>query len=103
MARSASSHKQKSMREDVLFRPAAEIELDPCPQEPETGLRQRSTIFAGQHLVEPLLQRVQMQDVGGGIGELGVGQIRGAPVGTLLLFGKIDPQKFANQILKSVL
>src|ERR1700730_3679745 len=103
MARSSSSHKQKSVREYVRIRPAAKVELDPRRQEAETGLRQGSPIFPGQHLIEPFLQRMQVQNVGGGIGELGVSELRGTPIGTLLLLGKIDPQKFAHQILEAVL
>src|ERR1700687_2549339 len=103
MPRSSSRHKQKSVREYVGIRPAAKVELNSCRQEAETGLRQRRPISPRQHLIEPLLQRMQMQNVGGGIGELRVRELRGTPVGTLLLFGKIDPQKFAHQILEAVL
>ena len=46
--------------------------------------------FARQHHVELVLERVQMQHVGGRIGDLGVGELGRAPIGQLLLLGEID-------------
>ena len=78
------------MGEYVLAGKAGEIEPHPIGQEPEAGRGQRSTPFAGQHGVEPLLERMQIDHVGRGIGNLRVSQVRGAPIGRLLLLGKLD-------------
>jgi len=62
------------MGQNVLVSPSAEIESGPRRQEFETRLRHPGAIFPRQHGVEPAAQGVQMQHVGGGIGELRIAQ-----------------------------
>ena len=58
------------MRENILGLPALQIELCPGRQEFEARLRQIGAALARQHGVEALAKGVQMQDVGGRIGQL---------------------------------
>src|SRR3954469_5583482 len=73
------------MGEDVLLAPAQKVEPRTVRQEPEAGLRQRLAALARQHGVEFCLERMQMQHVGGGVGDLRLAEFLCAPVGTLLL------------------
>ena len=59
--------------------PAAEVEPGPGRQEVEAGLRQLGAAFARQHDVEPFAQAVQMQHVGGGVGQLRLAQASATP------------------------
>src|SRR5947207_1432483 len=74
-----------------------------------SGIATRSTRtlrlapLAGEHAIEPGLERVQMQHVGGGIGDLGLGQVGRPPVGELLLLGEVDPEQLAHEVLEPVL
>ena len=86
-----------SVREDIDVRPAREIEAGARRQEAEGGLGQLGAALALQHGVELGLQGVQMQHVGGGIGQLLVGQPVGAPVGGLLLLGQVDAQQLRQR------
>ena len=54
-----------SVGEDVVVRPAFVIEACPMLNEGEAGLREISTPFPHQHLVQPLAQPVQPQHVVG--------------------------------------
>ena len=58
--------------------------------------------FAGEPHLELCLERVQVDDVGGGVGELGLAQRIGGPVRALLLLGKLDAEKLAHQVLEAV-
>ena len=58
--------------------------------------------LALQHGVQPFLQPVQIQHVGGGVIELGVGVVGRPPVGALLLLGQVDPDQLAAQVLQAV-
>ena len=78
------------MREDVHSPEAGEIEPHPLGQIGEGGAGEAVAAFALEHGVELLAQRVQIENVGGGVGELGVAQRLGAPVGGLLLLGDLD-------------
>ena len=44
---------------------------------------------------------VQVQDIRGGVGELLLGQRLGAPVGGLLLLGKVDAQQLPAEVLEA--
>lgn len=68
------------MGENVLFRPAREVEGCTGWQEAETGLRHLHPAFAHKHGVELRLERVQIQNVRSRIGELGVAQRIGTPI-----------------------
>ena len=54
-------------------------------QKAEAGRGQVRPALPGQHDVQLVLQRVQVEHIGGRVGELGVAQRLGAPVGGLLL------------------
>src|SRR5207302_10194830 len=69
-----STPRDRSVREDVLLRPALKVKQGACRQEVEAGPRQLGASFARQHRVEPRPQRVQVQDVRGGITQLLLGQ-----------------------------
>src|SRR5712692_2832880 len=91
------------MGEDVLGRPAGQVQPHPVGEEAEAGRRQFPAPLARQHGVEPLLQGVQMQHVGSRIGYLGIAERLGAPIGELLLLRQVDPEHVAHQILEAVL
>ena len=57
----------------------------------------------GQHGIELFPQGMEVKHVGGGIGDLGVGELLGAPIGKLLLLGNVDAEEVADQILEPVL
>src|SRR5579862_7531326 len=78
------------MREDVLLRPAFEIKQSACRQEIKAAARQFGAVLARQHHVESRAQRVQVQDVGGGIAQLLVSQRGRAPIRALLLLFQFD-------------
>ena len=73
-----------------------------CRQEPEARTRPAPAALARQHLVEPCAQRMEMQDVGGGIFELRRGQLGRAPVRGLLLLRESTSEQVAHQILEPV-
>ena len=80
------------MGEDILGRPAGKIEPRPVGQEAEAGRRELPAAFPHQHRVELLLEGMQMQHVGGGIGDLRLGERLRAPIRELLLLGNIDAE-----------
>ena len=53
--------------------------------------------------IELVPKRMQMQHVGGGIGDLRLRQRAGTPVRELLLLGQFDPQKVAGDVFQAVL
>src|SRR4051812_41657560 len=73
------------MGKDVRFRPAEQVELCPARQKVEALMGDAEPVLALEVAVELLLERVQMQHVGGRIIELSLGEGIGAPVGGLLL------------------
>src|ERR1700674_590152 len=91
------------MRENVLRRPAGEIEPRPVGQETEAGRGELGPALACEQNVELVFERMKMQHVGGRIGDLRFGELLGAPVGELLLFGEIDAQHLADEIFEAVL
>src|ERR1700724_88066 len=101
--RRASPGCGSGMRENVLRGPAGEIEARPVGQEAEARGGEFGAALAREHRVARVFQRVKMQHVGGRIGDLGLGQLLGAPVGELLLLGKIDAQHLADEVLQAVL
>lgn len=82
------------MSEDIQLGPARKVKLGAGRQEIETGLGQRLAIFPFKPLIECISQSMQVEDVGGGVIELLLGQFLAAPIGALLLLGQIDPQQF---------
>ena len=77
-----------------------QIELGADRQEGEAGKRELEPPFAREHRVESLPERVEVENVGGGIAELLLRQRGGAPIGGLLLLRKIDAEEFAADILE---
>src|SRR3546814_1989670 len=75
------------MGKDVDFLPAGNVERGARGQELEAGPCQALAALARQHDIQLGAQVVQMQDVGGSIGELFRSQLGGAPVRRLLLLG----------------
>src|ERR1043165_1574284 len=68
------------MGEDILGCETGQIEADPIRQEAKAGLRHLFTALAGEHGIEPCLERMQMHDIGGRVGDLRFAQFRRAPV-----------------------
>ena len=90
------------MSEDVGVLPARQIKPGAHGQEVETGLGQVGAPLARQHDVQPLAHHMQVQHVGGGIGQLfGAEHIR-APVGRLLGLGQVHARQFAHHVLQAV-
>ena len=81
------------MGENVDFRPAGEIKRRSNGEEVETGPGEVRAALAGEHGVKLFPDRMEMENVGGGVLDLGVGQFFGAPVGGLLLLRYLDPDK----------
>src|SRR5436190_19419821 len=90
------------MREDILLAPAGEVEPGAGGQEAEAGGGEFGTALAGEPRSEALLERVQMEDVGGGVGELRLAQRVGGPVGTLLHLRELDIEEVLDQVLEPV-
>ena len=68
------------MGENILGGKAREIEPNPVRQETKTRRGQLLAALPHQHGVQPLFERVQIEDVGGSVGNLRVGEFRRAPV-----------------------
>ena len=68
-----------SMRENVRLLVAQQVEPGPGRQEGEAGLGQLQAPLADQQRLQLRPQGVQMQHVGGGVGELLGGQLRPRP------------------------
>jgi len=62
------------MREYVRVGPSQQVEAGPRRKKAEASFGDLVAIFPLQHRIETLAQRVQMQDVGGGIGDLSLRQ-----------------------------
>ena len=71
-------------------------------QEGEARLGELRAPLAGEHLVEPLLERVQVEHVVRGVVELVRGELVRAPVGGLLLLGYLDAEQVAAKVLEAV-
>src|SRR5215217_3274097 len=97
------ARKLSGMGEYVFRRPAGKIEPRAIGKEAEAGGGELPASFAGDQDVELLLDGVQVDDIGCRIGDLGVRQLLGAPVGELLLLGEIDAEHVAHQVLEPVL
>src|SRR5262245_15118601 len=91
-----------SVREEVLVLEASEVEAGSFREEAEAGLCRGCSAFAGEHGVELGLERVQVEHVAGGVVLLLVRQLVRAPVGALLLLGKVDAEELAAQVLEAV-
>ena len=90
------------MREDVLLRPSRRGRARPRRQEIEAGRGQLGCALRAPASRRVAPQRVQMQDVGGGVAQLLVGEVGGAPIRRLLLLGDLDAEQVAAQILEPV-
>jgi len=69
------------MREYVDFFPTSEIEQSPRPQKPKAVFRKLSSAFAFEHIVKPLSNSVQIEDVAGSVAQLIGCQCCATPVG----------------------
>src|ERR1700693_2923020 len=90
------------MRKHVFLAPAGKVEFGAGGQEAETGRRKLAAPLARQPRVEALLERMQVDDIGGGIGELRLAQRFRRPIRALLLFREIDVEKVLDEILEAV-
>ena len=88
------------MREDVLLGPAGEVEKRAVGQVAEGGARQLLPALAGEAAVELGAERVEVEHVGGGVGQLtvlgGAGlsleayDAAGAPIAGTVLFDSVQ-------------
>src|SRR5689334_15370499 len=78
-----------SMLEYVRLLVAQQVESRTGRQEVEAGLRQLKPAFADQQRLQPRPERMQVQHIRSGVGELVAGKLRVAPVGGLLLLRQI--------------
>src|SRR5688500_16272320 len=74
-----------SVREDIFFGPARQIQRGPGGDKIKTGLGKGDAAFALEHLVETGLQFMEIEHVLGRILLLRVTQHVGSPIGALLL------------------
>src|SRR6185503_126885 len=86
------------MFENIEILVTRQIEKRPGRQESETGERELLAVLARQHGVELGLERMEMEDVGGGVALLLFGQNRRAPIRALLLLRQLDVQELAAKI-----
>jgi len=100
--RRAADWPRPSVGEEVLVLEAGEVEAGSFGEEPEAGLCRGGPAFAGEHGVELGLDRVQVEHVASGVVLLLVRQLVRAPVGALLLLGKLDAKELAAQVLEAV-
>src|SRR6476469_9077298 len=91
------------MCKDVVRIPACKVETDPFRQETKAGRRKLNSALAKKHGIQLSLQGVKVQDVGGRIGDLRIGQLGGTPVRALLLFREIDAEQLPHEILEAML
>ena len=81
----------RSVRENIRVFVAQQIQPRPGRQEREAGFGQLEPVFANQQRLQLRPQRVQVQHVGGGVGELLGRQLQRAPVRGLLLLVTVRP------------
>ncbi len=91
------------MGENVVGGKTREIEPNPVRQETKTRRRQLVAALPHQHGVQPLFERMQIEHVGGSVGNLRVGEFRRTPIRQLQLLRQVVPQNLANQVLEAVL
>src|SRR5262245_196583 len=91
------------MREYVFRRPARQVEPRAVGKKAEAGSGKLRAAFAGDQGIELFLDRVQVHDVRGRIGDLGLAELLGAPVRELLLLRQVDTEDVAHQILEAML
>src|SRR3954470_9063373 len=101
--RSRKNRPALGMGENILRRPAGEVQPYPVGEKAKASGREVGATLAREHGVEPFLQGMEMQDVGCGVSDLRIGQLIGTPIGGLLLLRHLDPQHFAHEILETVL
>src|SRR5689334_16757435 len=98
MPANARSHREAILpglvRENIHVLEAIEVEAGAVRQIAETRLGRLQPPLTPEHPFELRLQLMQMQNVRGGVGELLLGQRGGAPIGTLLLLGQLNTEKF---------
>src|SRR5260370_34059328 len=82
-------------------RPARDVQARARREEAEGRRGELGAAFALEKRIELGLERMQIEHVGRGIGELLVAQAVGAPVGGLLLLGEIDAQKLLAETLQA--
>jgi hypothetical protein len=58
------------MGKNILARETGEVEPDPIRQEVKASLRQLLSAFAGEHDIEARFERMEMDDIGGRVGNL---------------------------------
>jgi hypothetical protein len=85
--------------ENVLFRPAGQIEQGTMRKEIEARLGQFNPLFPDQAFVELFFQRMQVADVARDIFALGIAKLRCTPVAGLLLLGNLVAKKLAEKVL----
>ena len=90
------------MRENVLFRPARDIEQGARRKEVEARLGEADAILPRQPLVELFLERMEVANVARRILALGVAEVGGPPVAGLLLLRQVDVQQLLDQVLEAV-
>ena len=89
------------MGENVLFRPAREVEFRPRRQEAEARLREVQPVLAAKALLQPCLYRMEVKDIGSRVFELRLAEHGAAPIGGLLLLGQVDADQIARQVAEA--
>src|SRR5688572_13322055 len=89
-----------SVREDIFFGPARQIERGPSGYKVKTGLGKGDAAFTFQHLVEAGLQFMEIEHVLGRILLLRIAQHMSPPIGALLLLVEFNAEQFLHQILE---
>src|SRR5690606_21044467 len=91
-----------SVGKDVLVAPARQVEFGPLGQKREARRGERLAALARQHAIEPTPQLVEIEHVAGGVAELRLAQLGGAPVGALHLLRQLDAEQLLAQVPEAV-
>src|SRR4051812_31339305 len=94
--------KRDLMSENVRGFVAEQVQPAARGQELEAGLGQCEPVLADQKGFESGPERVQMEHVGGGVGELLRAELGRAPVGGLLLLGDFHAEQLAAEVAQAV-
>src|SRR5690606_10896077 len=98
----ACKRRRRLMRKDIRILEAQKVEIGPGGEEFEAGLRQIPALLTHEHGIEPCLDRVEIEDIGGSILKLLLGQLCSTPVRALLLLRKLNADELADEILEAV-
>lgn len=88
------------MGKEIDFRPTHEIKFRTGRKKIKTGLGNLFAVFADQHTIQNSAQAMEIKNIVCRVNLLFFGEGRATPIGGLLLFAELDPEKFFAQFLE---